>query len=122
VKVPHGQPEFDKAGEPVRHGDVIRLEHLNTHVNLHSHRNYPSPITGQQEVTGFGHAENGDGHDNWRVEVYCRGIWYVGRKIKLIHVDTNHALHSHAGFYVGEQQEVTCFHDRDANDWWKVTR
>lgn len=38
----------------VRNGDVIRLEHNETEVNLHSH-NFPAPITrNQYQVSGYG--------------------------------------------------------------------
>lgn len=40
--------------ELVRHGDLIRLEHVVTHRNLHSHRE-PAPISKKHlQVTGYG--------------------------------------------------------------------
>lgn len=40
--------------EIVRHGDLIRLEHVVTHRNLHSHRE-PAPISKKHlQVTGYG--------------------------------------------------------------------
>jgi dolichyl-phosphate-mannose--protein O-mannosyl transferase len=42
--------------------------------------------------------------------------------VRLIHVLTDHVLHSHGGFSHPEwtlgQQEVTCYPWRDDNDWW----
>jgi hypothetical protein len=99
---------------------VVRLEHVLTKRNLHSHGGIPSPITKQQEVTCFGTNGVGDGNDNWRVEVEGGGQWAYGKRLRLIHVSTNHALHSHEPFthptYTAGQQEVTGFPGRDDND------
>jgi hypothetical protein len=122
IKGPHGLPENHKADQPVLHGDVVRLEHVLTRRNLHSHGGIPSPITKQQEVTCFGNNGIGDGNDNWRVEVEGGDQWAYGKRVRLIHVSTNHALHSHEPFthptYTAGQQEVTGFSARDDNDWW----
>lgn len=122
VKGPHGQPENYRVGQPVQHGHIVRLEHLLTRRNLHSHAGHPSPVTRQQEVTCFGASGIGDSNDNWRVEVESAGPWMAGPRARLIHANTNHALHSHEGFFHPEwtmgQQEVTCFPGRDDNDWW----
>uniref|UniRef100_A0A8B9QZG7 Stromal cell derived factor 2 n=1 Tax=Anas platyrhynchos TaxID=8839 RepID=A0A8B9QZG7_ANAPL len=40
-------------GRPVRCGQAIRLTHLGTGRNLHSHR-FASPLSGNQEVSAFG--------------------------------------------------------------------
>lgn len=122
IKPQHGQPDGARGWAPVRHGDVIRLEHLNTRRNLHSHGGIPSPVTGQQEVTAYGTAGTGDANDDWRVEVDGGGEWTAGTRLRLIHVATNHALHSHAGAahpqWTLDQQEVTGFGGRDDNDLW----
>jgi hypothetical protein len=131
IKGPHGQPEFFRPGQPVQHGDVVRLEHVLTKRNLHSIAGIPSPITGQQEVSCFGENGIGDENDNWRVEIEGGGTWVASKRTRLIHVSTNHALHSHSGRKVGDdwlpfshpvwtlgQQEVTGFEGRDGNDWW----
>jgi hypothetical protein len=125
IKGPHGQPEDFRAEQPVRNGDIVRLEHLLTRRNLHSHPGFPSPVTGQQEVTCYGENGLGDENDNWRVEVEGGGAWKNPQRVRLIHVNTECALHSHQGFSHPEwtmgQQEVTCFADRDDNDWWSVS-
>lgn len=125
VKGPDGQAEDFRAGEPVRHGDLVRLEHLATRRNLHSHSGFPSPVTGQQEVTCFGERGIGDGNDTWRVETDAAVPWASGTHIRLIHIPTDHALHSHAGFahpqWTMGQQEVTGFPGRDDNDLWFAT-
>ncbi len=124
VKGAHGQPDNHRAGQPVQNGDIIRLQHVLTGRNLHSHGGIPSPVTGQQEVTCFGDNGFGDDNDNWRVEIEGGGAWDTNRRMRLIHVNTNHALHSHFGFshpnWTASQQEVTGFPARDDNDWWSL--
>lgn len=124
VKGPDGQPDGYKAGQAVRHGEAVRLEHALTRRNLHSHSGHPSPVTRQQEVTCFGTNGVGDGNDNWRVEVEGGGQWAAGGRLRLIHVPTGHALHSHSGqahaTHTAGQQEVTGYAGRDGNDWWTL--
>lgn len=113
VKAAHG--EWCTRGNPVRNGDIIRIQHMTTGRNLHSH-GIPSPVTGQQEVSGYGDDGAGDSNDNWRVE-------YEGNRFRLIHVNSNHALHSHGIALPAEcfgQQEVTSYSGRDDNDFWVV--
>jgi len=55
VKGPE-QQKYCKRGEPVECGQKIRLEHLTTNRNLHSHH-FSSPLTSQQEVSAFGRQE-----------------------------------------------------------------
>ncbi|WP_066311184.1 MIR domain-containing protein [Bacillus sp. FJAT-29814] len=122
IKGANGTPANHRINEVVQHGDVIRLEHMPTQRNLHSHRGHPSPVTGQQEVTGFGTGGQGDDNDNWRVEIDGGGQWTAQRRVRLVHLLTNHTLHSHRGFsdarWTAGQQEVTGFGNRDDNDWW----
>ncbi len=124
IKGQHGLPTDKKSGQPIRHRDVIRLEHVATKRNLHSHSDALSPLTSQQEVTAFGDKGEGDANDNWQVEVDGKGIWYEKKQIRLIHLDTRHALHSHEGHwhpqFTAGQQEVTCYERRDSNDYWVI--
>jgi dolichyl-phosphate-mannose--protein O-mannosyl transferase len=82
-------------GRPVANGEIVRLEHCNTHGNLHSHpiQLFCTSDNRQHEVSCFGHDESGDDNDDWRVE--CGGVLVQGMPFRLIHVKTNHALHSH---------------------------
>ena len=129
VKGPTAQPPGFRWGQPVQNGDVIRLEHGNTGRNLHSHAGFPSPSTGQQEVTCFGDHGTGDSNDDWRIEIEGGGPWGAGKRVRLIHVNTNSALHSHERSFFGHNvheddpiprplQEVTAFSSRDDNDLW----
>jgi len=108
--------EFVKG--PIVHNDIITLRHRATGAFLHSH-NHPSP-TGQQEVSCYlYHGSN----DQWRVEVEGEGVWHQDSRIKLIHVKTKVALHSHKNFLPNHpkpyQQEVTGNKNRDQNDYWR---
>lgn len=122
VKGTDGEAQNIHEGQAVRDGDIIRFEHLMTRKNLHSHDNCPSPVSGQREVTCYGPYGHGDDNDDWRIEIDGGGTWDTVKKVRLIHVNTNNALHSHSSYpHVGsieDQQEVTCFHGRDNNDWW----
>jgi dolichyl-phosphate-mannose--protein O-mannosyl transferase len=122
VKKAHGFGEFDGKGRPVANHDIIRLEHRRTRKNLHSHVGHPSPITAQQEVTAYGTDGVGDTNDDWRIDVEEGGGWRENLPIRLIHVASGCALHSHSGHshpqFTAGQQEVTCFPDRDFNDIW----
>lgn len=105
---------------PVRRGDIIRLENLKTGRNLHSHGWIPSPASNQQEVTTLGTNGVCDSNDNWRVDWVSggsRGVMVAGSVIRLVHQNTNHALHSHTNMWFREgKQEVTSFGGRDSND------
>ena len=56
-------------GEPVLCGDVIRLEHVATGKNLHSH-DFKSFVTNSQEACAFGDNGDGDVNDNFRISCY----------------------------------------------------
>jgi dolichyl-phosphate-mannose--protein O-mannosyl transferase len=77
---------FIKFRNPVKCNDIIRLEHISTGKNLHSHK-VASPQSNQQEVSGFGNKGEGDTCDNWKV--ICEegqhkdNIWNRGQPIKL---------------------------------------
>ena len=122
VKGPDGQPADYRQGAVVQHGEHVRLEHVRTRRNLHSHHGIPSPVTHQQEVTCFGSNGVGDGNDDWSVQTDDHGPWLAGSSVRLVHVLTDVALHSHAGFsdpkWTLGQQEVTGFAGRDENDLW----
>jgi hypothetical protein len=121
VKGPHATGNNFPIGKEVRHGDRIRLEHVRTGRNLHSH-SAPSPLTSQQEVTAYGAAGNGDSNDDWVVDLGAHGTWELGSSVCLLWCTTNFALHSHKGYsspvYTDGLQEVTSNIKSDANDIW----
>lgn len=50
---------------------LLRLEHVKTKMNLHSHL-FTSPLSGNQEISAYGDAKGeGDSGDNWTV--ICTG-------------------------------------------------
>ena len=78
--------QFCMRGEPVECGQKIRLEHLSTHRNLHSHH-FSSPLSSNQEVSAFGDNGRGDTGDVWTV--MCEGdYWTRDDSMMLKHVDT----------------------------------
>ena len=101
-------------------GQVVRLRHCETGNVLHSHgMNYEHDGTsGQQQITCFG---GRDGNDAFRIED-GEGRVNDGDTLRLIHCETNCALHSHADHPspTTGQQEVTCFDGRDDNDMWRI--
>lgn len=124
VKGPNGEGINAPIGAPVANHGIIRLEHVMTKRNLHSHRGHHSPATHQGEVTAYGDYGIGDDNDNWKLEIHGENpgqAWRNDHRFRLIHVDTNHALHSHHGHKThSHQQEVTAFGNRDENDFWII--
>lgn len=54
VKLYNNDEQLNDTVRFVKHGDMIRLEHVSTRRNLHSHRE-PAPITKKHfQVTGYG--------------------------------------------------------------------
>lgn len=101
--------------EFVKNGDLVRLEHVVTERNLHSH-NELGPVTKKHfQVTCYGEKGIGDANDVFKIE-FDGGklgdkLETVKTRFRLVHYLMNCALHSHNkqlpkwGF---EQLEVTC--------------
>jgi len=94
ISAGHGTPACDP-GTKIGFGSKIRFTHVNTGSNLHSHL-YKSPLTQNQEVTGFGDAGTGDAGDNWIVrDVRSSGAhWERGNPVIITHADTGKNLGS----------------------------
>ncbi|WP_315096139.1 MIR domain-containing protein [uncultured Cellulomonas sp.] len=108
------------AGTALRDGSVVRLRHLSTGRWLHSAAGVPSPLSGQQEVSAV---DTPDATADWRIEVVDERPWTAGARVRLVHVATDAALHSHRATdprLTAGQQEVTAYPGRDVNDWWTV--
>ncbi|CAG8711543.1 28999_t:CDS:2 [Gigaspora margarita] len=115
-------PEYggDKEkGSPVYYGDKITLMNNGTGQKLHSHLEFESPITSQQEVTC---QTFNDGNDNWNVQHYIYDVdskdkepWNECHDIFLFHSSNNLGLNSHDYMLNDEYQEVTCFGDKKVN-------
>lgn len=94
--------------QPVPCGSLVRLTHVGTYRNLHSH-GVPSVLSSQQEVTGYGTGDGkGDGGDNWRVECAGSKYWKRGGSIRLKHEDTGKYLGAAAS---AEFNVQTCGHN-----------
>ena len=77
-------------GEPIQCGASVRLTHLNTKKNLHTH-NFRSPLSNQQEVSAFGENGVGDDLDVW--EIQCStGQWNRNSGVSLYHSPTKKFL------------------------------
>lgn len=79
------------AATPIQCGQVIRLVHLESLKNLHSH-NVRSPLSRQQEVSAYGEGDGeGDNGDDWRV--VCQGkYWERSKVVSFQHVDSEKFL------------------------------
>lgn len=87
----HGASDSNcTTSQPIRCGDVIRLSHVSTKRNLHTH-NVVSSLSRQQEVTAWGEDYQGDGGDDWIVTCSTEH-WERSRNIKLLHRDTRRYL------------------------------
>ncbi|XP_065206014.1 protein O-mannosyl-transferase 2 [Planococcus citri] len=114
--------------ELLKHGDIIRLEHVSTRRNLHSHRE-PGPVTKKHnQVTGYGEGGVGDANDVWKVLIVGGSedevVKTVTSKIKFVHY-LQHCVLTTTGKqlpkWAYEQQEVTCNPNlRDKNSLWNV--
>lgn len=89
---------------PIPCGAIVRFTHLSTRKNLHSHH-ASSPLSNQQEITGFGEDGEGDTGDNWRVVCATSSssspnpkLWERDMKVRLEHVDT--------GVYLGTSKKT----------------
>lgn len=94
----------DGTAMPIKCGEIIRVTHLETQVNLHSHE-VKSPLSRQQEVSGYGGKEgNGDSGDDW--EVVCSSgsakYWRRESQVYFYHVDS--------GKYLGASSTVKFTH------------
>ncbi|XP_054250529.1 stromal cell-derived factor 2 [Indicator indicator] len=108
-------------GTPVRCGQAIRLTHLGTGRNLHSHH-FASPLSGNQEVSAFGEAGEGDYLDDWTV--VCSGTYWVrDGEVRFQHTSTDVFL-SVTGEQYGRpihgQKEVHGMAASSQNNYWKV--
>lgn len=79
--------ETCKRGAPIKCNTVVRLQHVATKKNLHSHY-FSSPLSSNQEVSCYGDEDGeGDSGDNWTV-VCNNDYWRRDTPVKFRHVDT----------------------------------
>jgi dolichyl-phosphate-mannose--protein O-mannosyl transferase len=111
-----------KRGEPIKCGGMIRLTHLITKKNLHSHL-FSSPLSGNQEVSAYGNDGEGDTGDHWYVD--CSGdFWEREDDIRLKHVDTGGYLMASSLSYgrpINGQREIAAVKNPGPfSTHWKV--
>ena len=113
-------------GAYLRDGASVKLTHLNTGKNLHSHAQHSSPLSGNQEVTAYGDSGVGDAGDRWILRLQplegdqrkrakadgTEHYWHRGQKFRLEHADTGLFLavqpkHTYGNPIPG-QMEVCC--------------
>jgi dolichyl-phosphate-mannose--protein O-mannosyl transferase len=123
---------FQEGGTPVACGAVVRLGHLQTSRNLHSHF-FSSPLSNQQEVSCFGENGDGDTGDDWEVVCVSAGekFWRREQEIRLKHKDTGRFLQTEAKHRFTQkncpncpiigQQEVFCHQTSGVETAWKAT-
>ena len=120
-------------GDPVLCGEVIRLEHIATGKNLHSH-DFKSFVTNSQEACAFGEDGNGDVNDNFRITCYKQenNETITGKtEFFLQHVPTEKWLYINyktsmfndnncRGCPIRGQREVSLTSKKDKQCLWKV--
>lgn len=128
VKGAHDAPQ-KLSGTPVRCGHAIRLQHLNTGKNLHSH-DHRAPMNSDNEVSAYAiHHEGkwayGDVADNWVLEcVESSGDWKRFEKVRLKHEERGTFLSANANLKFGQpipgQLQISSARRKNANTVWKT--
>ena len=93
LEFPEGITSCELA-KPIPCNTVIRLTHMSTSRNLHSHEKH-SPMSKQQEVTGYGQGDGkGDSGDDWIVRCVAPRAKYWNREepFHLFHCDSSKFL------------------------------
>lgn len=108
-------------GTPVKCGQNIRLTHVNTGRNLHSHY-FTSPLSSNQEVSAFGENGEGDHLDEWTV--LCAGsVWQREESVRFRHTATE-VLLSVTGEQYGRpihgQREVHGMMINSPHSYWRT--
>ncbi|KAK1891954.1 Stromal cell-derived factor 2-like protein 1 [Dissostichus eleginoides] len=107
-------------GEAVKCGQGIRITHMKTGRNLHTHH-FSSPLSNNQEVSAFGENGEGDNLDVWTVQ--CDGIhWEREEDVRFKHVGTDVFLSvtgEQYGHPIRGQREVHGMSSANQNNWWR---
>lgn len=106
-------------GTPVKCGQAIRLTHVNTGKNLHTHH-FPSPLSNNQEVSAFGDDGEGDDLDIWTVQ--CSGThWEREDAVRFKHIGTDVFLSitgEQYGHPIRGQREVHGMNSPNHHNYW----
>lgn len=114
------------------HGDIIRLLHCNSDKYLIISDNPSTIIETQKEVSVQINKDENDSKVKFKLEIVSdnnnyglsnnnNNIWCINNLIRLIHVDTNTALH-YGSHYGNKKFEVTGFSYRNQGDFFRWSR
>ncbi|KAL4609637.1 stromal cell-derived factor 2-like protein 1-like [Arapaima gigas] len=110
-----------KRGAPIQCGQAIRITHMNTGRNLHTHH-FSSPLSGNQEVSAFGENGEGDDLDLWTVQ--CGGThWERDEAVRFKHKGTEVFLSvtgEQYGHPIRGQREVHGMPNANHHNYWKT--
>ncbi|XP_064652144.1 stromal cell-derived factor 2-like isoform X2 [Lineus longissimus] len=108
-------------GTPIKCGETIRLMHIQTKRNLHSHH-FSSPLSHNQEVSAFGEGGNGDEGDHWMIQ--CSGsYWSREDRVRLKHAVTAKYLHVTGDSYgrpIYGQREISAYQSATESNYWQA--
>uniref|UniRef100_F7AXT5 Stromal cell derived factor 2 n=1 Tax=Xenopus tropicalis TaxID=8364 RepID=F7AXT5_XENTR len=108
-------------GKLIKCGQSVRLTHVNTGRNLHSHH-FTSPLSGNQAISAFGDDGEGDILDDWTV--LCGGeFWQRDDEVRFRHTSTSVFLSVTGEQYgrpINGQREVHGMSYANQNSYWKV--
>ncbi|XP_076437682.1 stromal cell-derived factor 2-like [Babylonia areolata] len=108
-------------GSPIKCGQTIRLMHLSSRRNLHSHH-FQSPLSHNLEVSAFGDDGEGDEGDHW--VVVCNGkYWSREDRVRFKHVVTEYYLHVSGNSYgrpIHGQKEVSGYPSPSEMNYWQA--
>jgi len=108
-------------GDPIKCGSTIRLEHIATNKNLHSHH-FASPLSGHQEISAYGDGGEGDSGDHWNI--VCSGdLWIRDETVMLKHLDTQQYLAASGrtfGRPINGQMEIVGLHSSGGAVHWQA--
>ena len=117
----------------IKCGDLIRLEHVMSGKNLHSHEIRSHIAGGWEEVSGFGNGGVGDGGDNFRLvcdnkregqEITGEDIFYLQHEGRGTFVGTDRAFaynQHNCGYHcpIMGQLEISATRNREHRTKWK---
>lgn len=131
IKEGHGETPCEN-GTPIKCNDIIRLEHVTTGKNIHSHP-HRSFITNSQEACAFGENGEGDVNDNFKIICYKWKEELVKGKTNffLQHVPSGQYLYINyktslfkesncRGCSINGQREVSLTETKDKQCLWHV--
>lgn len=131
IKEADGQ-EPCNTGEPIKCDSIIRLEHVLTKKNLHSHP-FPSFLNVGQEICAFGEEGEGDVNDNFKIICYknegdiIKGktnffLYHMGTQ-KYMAIDYRNSMFNDRncrGCPINGQREVILTDKKDKQCLWQV--